>query len=124
MNLNHDPDKHLLEQIDKVLESGQASGDAIVDELATTRPVMRPTFKNALEERLLARLEQIKQGETPMVNAASYMTIPTPKRNWLPLTLLAALIVVAIAGVMLINGRGKVPRVNEMALAPATGTAT
>ncbi|MBA3868713.1 MAG: hypothetical protein H0X30_06140 [Anaerolineae bacterium] len=124
MNLNYDPDKHLLDQIDKVLESGQPSGDTVVDELATTRPTMRSTFQTALEERLLARLEQIKQGETPMVNSTSYMTIPTPRRNWLPLTLLAALIVVAIAGVMLINGRGKAPRINEMALALATGTAT
>ena len=110
MNLNHDPDKHLLDQIDKRLESGQPSGSALIDELASTRPIPRPAVQSRLEERLLAQLETLNQGETPMATTTSYMSINSPRRNWLPLTLVAALIVAAIAGLMLINGIGKSPR--------------
>ncbi len=124
MNLNHDPDKQLLDQIDKLIETRQPTENTLLDELATTRPIPRTAFQNALEERLLVRFEHIKQGESSMVNTTSYMPFPAPRRNWLPLTLLAALIVVAIAGVMLINGRGKSMRPNEIALAAVTATAT
>lgn len=124
MNLNHDPDKHLLDQIDKRLETGQPSGNALLDELATARPIPRPAAQNALEEQLLARLKSLNQGETSMASTTSYMPIDAPRRNWLPLTLLAALIVVAIAGLMLINGIGKSPKINEIALAGATTTPT
>ncbi len=122
MNLNHDPDKHLLDQIDKLLKTHQPTVDKVLDELATSRPTPRPDFQNTLEQRLLARFEQIKQGENAMAASTSYMPISAPRRNWLPLTLLAALIVVAIAGVMLINGRGKTPTINEVALAQASTT--
>src|SRR5689334_22708413 len=114
MNLNHDADKHLLEAIDKVIETQQSSGNAVLDELATTRPAARATFQNALEDRLLARFDQVKQGEPLMATSQTYLPTSVPRRNWLPLTLLAALIVVAIAGVMLINGRGKSPVMNEV----------
>ncbi len=124
MNLNHDPDKHLLDQIDKLVETKQASGNTVIDELAATRPIPRLSAQNALEERLLVQLETMNQGETVMASTTSYMPILAPRRNWLPLTLLAALIVVAIAGLMLINGIGKSPKINEMALAGATTTVT
>ncbi len=122
MNLNHDPDKHVIDQIDKLLETNQPIGNALLDDLATTRPIANPTFQNALEERLVARFEQHKQGEAMMVSSTSYIPMPAPRRNWLSLTLLTALLVVAIAGIMLINGIDKSPTPNEIALAQPTVT--
>src|SRR5262245_22219597 len=124
MNLNYDADKDLLEAIDKVIETQHSSGKAVLDELATTRPVARATFQNALEDRLLTRFDQLKQGETSMVTSQAYLPTSAPRRNWLPLTLLAALMVVGVAGIMLINGRGKSSLPNEVALAAITASAT
>ena len=59
-----------------------------------------------------------------MMTSTSYIPMPAPRRNWLPLTLLAALLVVAIDGIMLINGIGKSPTPNEVALAQPTVTPT
>ncbi|MCA0459030.1 MAG: hypothetical protein LCI00_34085 [Chloroflexi bacterium] len=122
MNLNHNPDAHLLNQIDKRLTGKQPIGEPVVDELPATRPVPREAFQQALEARLLAKMETLPEGETIMTAKSVYVPIRSARRGWLPLTLLAAMLAVVIAGGIVISGGGA--SFSEIALAQPSPSAT
>ena len=124
MNLNHDPDKHLLEQIDKRLTGKQPIGDTVIDELAATRPVPREAFQETLEARLLARVETAAQGETIMAANSVYLPVRSARRSWLPLTLLAAMLVVIVTAAIFATSNKPLPSEISLAQQNASATAT
>lgn len=122
MNLNHNPDAHLLEQIDKRLTTQQPSDSSAVDELANTVPVPREAFQQALEARLLAKMQTLPEGETITAANSAYLPVRSVQRSWLPLTLLAAMLVIIVAaGIIFVGGR---PSPSEVSLAQQSTTAT
>lgn len=116
--MNHNPDEHLLDQIDKRLNSKQRAGNRLVDELADTVPVPHEAFQQALEARLLATLETTRAGEPLMTTKRVYMPIRAVQRSWLPLTLL---VIVTGIGIILVGSR---PSPSEVLLAQQHTTAT
>lgn len=122
MNLNHDPDKYLLEQIDKRLTNRLPVGDTVLDELAVTVPVPRKSFQQVLEARLLSKIETLPEGETIMAANSAYLPVRSVQRSWLPLTLLAAMLVLIVAAGIILGGSRPSP--SEVSLAQQNTTAT
>ncbi len=122
MNLNHDHDQHLLNAIDKRLSTTQPIGDTVIDALAHTRPIPREAFQQQLESQLLTRVETRREGETVMTSTSGYLPVETRRHGWLPLTLVAAMLVVVVAGSLFLSGRK--PPINEVSLAQQVTTAT
>lgn len=88
MHLNHSNDEQTIKQLDRALESGAPSGIPIADQLAQSAPQANPRFQQQLEARLVAQLE------------ARSARHGTGRR--LPLTLVAAMFALVIAGGLLI----------------------
>jgi hypothetical protein len=54
MSENHNHDKELMEQVERLIESGQPSGNRLLDDLSAMKPHAKPTFQHDLENRLMA----------------------------------------------------------------------
>lgn len=78
-------DHHLLEKIERRIQSEQSVDDVVIDGLAESMPPARPGFQQNLEDQLLARYHP---------KGAAIMTPIAKPRIVLPLTLAAALLAV------------------------------
>ncbi|MBZ0280725.1 MAG: Flp pilus assembly protein CpaB [Anaerolineae bacterium] len=89
-------DHHLLEKIERRIQSEQSVDDVVIDGLADSMPHTRPGFQQNLEDQLLARYQP--QGAAIMTPIAS---APRKPRIALPLTLAAALLAVVFVASLL-----------------------
>lgn len=89
-------DHHLLEKIERRIQSEQPVDDVVIDGLADSMPRARPGFQQNLEDQLLARYQP--QGTAIMTPIAS---APHKPRIALPLTLAAALLAAAFVASIL-----------------------
>ncbi|MBZ0293200.1 MAG: LysM peptidoglycan-binding domain-containing protein, partial [Anaerolineae bacterium] len=102
MNENHMHDKDPLEKVETVVDHQQASGDSLIDTLASTIPQARADFADELEARLLAVRES---QEDHMQQVYQVMDRQPRHRTYrLPVTLAAVLALVLIT-VALLSGR-------------------
>ncbi|HEX2620933.1 MAG TPA: hypothetical protein VHL11_12320, partial [Phototrophicaceae bacterium] len=125
-NGNHE--NEINRKIDKILASGQPSGDPALDDLATTTPKANPAFQRRLEDDLIARLSARSSSSTRLheqndehrsndsMNAA--ISIPQvhgdrrrirPTTFTLPATLVAAGMAVLMMGLIL-GGMNRNPK--------------
>ncbi|MCA9915916.1 MAG: SH3 domain-containing protein, partial [Anaerolineae bacterium] len=102
MNENHTKDGQRIRQINRVLETLQPSGDALLDELTDLAPQANRSFQDGLQERLLQELER-EQGENNMQMTTTLENHKIRQTSRLPLTLAAAVLAVVLIGGALIT---------------------
>jgi LysM repeat protein len=138
MSDNHTHDRDLLVKVDRLLNDGQPSGDALLDELAAAQPQPRPAFQQVLENRLMTAYharpgQHTQQEDNPMsITQTGYApVVPRQSRLTVPLTLAAVVAVTFIAGSALLfmnslqpepPGFGAQPAVTESPTAIPTAT--
>lgn len=100
-NGSHDHD--LNRKIDKIMASGQPSGDPVLDDLATTVPQANRDFQDRLETDLIARLHAVHDQHRS--KNTMNIAIPLPQANSgrrltfaVPATLAAAMLAVVVMG--------------------------
>jgi hypothetical protein len=128
MNENNRHDPEMLTRIEALLSSGVASEIPAADQLAHTIPQANPDFQRTLEERLI---EQLKvnltgTGETDMAALTPTADHLTARKSlsYMPLTLAAAMLVIAVVGSILLIQRGKFPDTNTVVMLQAQPTPT
>lgn len=102
MNNNH-PDETLLEAIHQLLEHGKPSNDDLLNDLAQCHPPIRAEFKQNLEDRLIAQHRQQNKVNS-LTDHSNNLTISTSSAtNPIPITLAAAVLMMLLAGLLIIN---------------------
>ena len=100
MTDNNAHDKEWIDQFERQLASGKASGGRLLDDLTETVPHARPVFQQNLENRLIAQMHQQnhptnrRRKRMPFDNTLPVSRLATR----LPITLVATLLIVIAAG--------------------------
>lgn len=120
--MNEYTDHKLLDEIEGLLDEGEPTGISIMDDLARTVPEAHRTFQKALEDRLIAHLHPAREESVPMFHVNGYTRLQPRQSARASLTLLVALITVAVVITLLFFSRKPAPQL--IALAQLTPTPT
>jgi hypothetical protein len=107
MSENHTHDKELLEQVERLVESGHPSGNRLLDDLAAMKAKAKPTFQHELENRLMAsfQAQQTRTKENIEVSTLALKPrIGIRKFTSIPATLAAAIVAVFVMSGILFLG--------------------
>ena len=95
-NQNHSFDKHLLEQVERLVDEGELTGHTLLDDLAQTIPQADALFQQTLEERLISQLHP-RQAQRP-VRQSRLRDLMAELSHGLILGILVGMISGALAG--------------------------
>lgn len=126
MTRNHSHDTELAGLIDRLVDEGQPTGHAVLDDLARTVPQSSPEFKHALEGRLIAALEaKPQERKTIMQHVLRFPTTYTARPHIRPIrpayTLIAAVLGIALFAAALFVIRTGPPESPSFMAAPPAG---
>ncbi len=120
--MNEHADQKRLDQIERLLNEGKPTGISIIDDLARTVPEARPAFQKALEDRLIAHLHPAREESVPMFHVNGYTRLQPRQSARASLTLLVALITVAVVITLLFFSRKPAPQLITLAQLTPTPT--
>lgn len=125
MTRNHSHDTELAGLIDRLVDEGQLTGHAALDDLARTVPQSSPEFKHALEARLLAALQTKPQERKTIMQHVLRFPIDTARPHSRPIrpayTLIAAVLGIVLFAVALFVISTHPPQGPSFMAAPPAG---
>jgi Flp pilus assembly protein CpaB len=120
-NHHHEPQDA---RIERLLRDRQPTGNKLLDDLAGTTPRANPAFQQQLEVRLLDTLRHHEQRRRGFMIADRTADGMKPRWMAVPLTLVAAMIAVVIAGGILLTMNRTDPNLGVAAQPEASATMT